>query len=94
MSARPRIKGNFVTEEQFEVARNEAVHQASCRGKADRFVLSSATKSPPDSGPGVGVGALYFIIAARERAERSSFFAILHKKYLLRSCNQYGMPGK
>ena len=24
----------------------------SIRGKADRFALSSATKSPPDSGPG------------------------------------------
>ena len=86
--------GNFVTEEHLEVARNRAVQQASSRGKADRFVLSSATKSPPDSGPGVGVGALYFIIAARERAERSSFFALPHKKYLLRSCSQYGMLGK
>jgi len=43
--------GDFVTEEQLEVARNRAVQQASSRGKADRFVLSSATKLPPDSGP-------------------------------------------
>ena len=50
--SRPIIRGNFVTEEQLEVARNGAVHQASSRGEADRFVLSSATKSPPDSVPG------------------------------------------
>ena len=43
--------GDFVTEEQLEVARNGAVHQASSRGKADRFVLSSPKKLPPDSVP-------------------------------------------
>ena len=51
-SGRSRIRGDFVTKEQLEVARNGAVQQASSRGKADRFALSSATKSPPDSGPG------------------------------------------
>ena len=34
-----------------ETGLQPAVHQANSRGKADRFVLSSATKSPPDSGP-------------------------------------------
>ena len=43
-----RSEEDFVTEEQLEVARNGVVHQASRRGKADRFVLSSATKSSPD----------------------------------------------
>ena len=52
MEPGPESGGNFVTEEQFEVVRNEAVQQASSRGKADSFVLSSATKSPLDSGLG------------------------------------------
>ena len=47
----PESGGNFVTEEQLEVARNGAVHQASSRGKADRFVISSVTKLPTDSWP-------------------------------------------
>ena len=42
------IRENFVTEEQLEVARNRAIQQASSRGKADRFILSSATKSSSD----------------------------------------------
>ena len=43
-----RSEEDFVTEEQLEVERNRAVQQASSRGKADRFVLSSATKSSSD----------------------------------------------
>ena len=63
MSARPRIKGNFVTEEQLEVAINVSVQQASSRGKADRFVLSSATKSPPDSWPELSAYRLPYFLA-------------------------------
>ena len=44
--------GAILSEEQLEVARNGLNHQASSRGKADRFVCSSATILPPDSGPG------------------------------------------
>ena len=46
-----RSEEDFATEEQLEVAKNGAAQQANSRGKADRFVLSSATRSPPDSGP-------------------------------------------
>ena len=49
----PESGGDFVSEEQLEVARNGAVHQASCRWKADRFALSSATKLPPEACTGL-----------------------------------------
>ena len=52
--AGPESGGDFVTKEQLEVAKNRVVQQASSRGKADRSVLSSATKLPPDSGPASG----------------------------------------
>ena len=56
--AGPESGSEFVTEEQLEVARNGAVHQASSRGMADCFILSSATKLPPDSGPATYMSCL------------------------------------
>ena len=56
VGAKVPIRRRFCRKEQLEVARNGAVQQASSRGKADCFVLSSAAESSSDRELGWSLG--------------------------------------